>query len=76
MVIHLTEELETVLSNQARRRGVSVEDVALAALESQFLKNRGSVDARDDWERLLFNAALDCGVSVPDWALSSEGLYE
>lgn len=30
----------------------------------------------DDWERRLFAAAVDCGVSVPDAALSSEGLYD
>jgi hypothetical protein len=32
--------------------------------------------ARDEWERRLFGAALDCGVSVPDSALSSDGLYK
>jgi hypothetical protein len=30
----------------------------------------------DDWERLLFGIGTDCGVSLPDAALSSEGLYE
>jgi hypothetical protein len=30
----------------------------------------------DEWERWLFAAAIDCGVSVPDAALSSDGLYE
>jgi len=30
----------------------------------------------DEWERRLFAAAIDCGVSVPDSALSSDGLYE
>ncbi len=35
-----------------------------------------TVEAQDDWEVRLFDAARDCGVSVPDWALSSEGLYE
>lgn len=34
------------------------------------------VEPRDDWERRLFGAALDCGVSVPDSALSSDRLYE
>jgi hypothetical protein len=76
MVIHLTAELETVLSDQARRFGVSAEDVALNALRDRFLRNTAPIEARDDWERRLFDAALDCGVSVPDSALSSEGLYE
>lgn len=30
----------------------------------------------DEWERRVFGAALDCGVSVPDAALSSDGLYD
>jgi len=32
--------------------------------------------AADEWERQLFGAARDCGVSVPDAALGSDGLYE
>ena len=76
MVIHLTPELEAVLSDQARRRGVSAENMALDALRERFLRNVVPVEAQDDWERRLFDAALDCGVSVPDSALSSEGLYE
>jgi hypothetical protein len=31
---------------------------------------------RDEWERKLLAVATDCGVSLPDSALSSEGLYE
>jgi hypothetical protein len=30
----------------------------------------------DEWERQLFAAAIDCGVSVPDEVLSSDGLYD
>ena len=30
----------------------------------------------DDWERRLFGAAIECGVSVSDAALSSDGLYD
>lgn len=30
----------------------------------------------DEWERKLFGAAVDVGVSVPDAALSSDGLYD
>lgn len=31
---------------------------------------------QDEWERGLMESALDCGVSLPDSALSSEGLYD
>ncbi len=33
-------------------------------------------EPRDDWERLLREAATDCGVSLSDEDLSSEGIYE
>ena len=52
------------------------EVLALEALRDRFLPKVPSVEPRDDWERKLFEAALDCGVSVPDAALSSDGLYE
>jgi hypothetical protein len=76
MVVHLPPQLETALSEQARRRGVSPETLALEALRERFLPTPPAVEPRDEWERRLFGAALDCGVSVPDSALSSEGLYE
>lgn len=76
MVIRISEELEAAVTEQARRRGVSAEDAALNALRDQFLPRVASLEPRDGWERTLFGAALDCGLSVPDWALSSEGLYE
>jgi hypothetical protein len=76
MVINLPPQLEAALSEQARRRGVAPEILALDALRERFLPKVPPVEPRDDWERRLFGAALDCGVSVPDSALSSDGLYE
>ena len=76
MVITLPPQLEVVLSEQARRRGVAPEILALDALRERFLPAASSVEPRDEWERRLFGAAIDCGVSVPDSALSSDGLYE
>ncbi len=76
MVIHITAELETAIAEQARRRGVAPETLALDALRAQFLPKAPSIKPRDEWERKLFDAAIDCGVSVPDRALSREGLYE
>jgi predicted DNA-binding antitoxin AbrB/MazE fold protein len=34
------------------------------------------VEPQDEWERRLLGLAKDCGVSLPDSAVSSEGLYE
>ena len=76
MTITLTPQLEAVLSEQARRRGTDPEVLALDALRERFLPDSAVLEPRDEWERQLFGAAIDCGVSVPDSALSSDGLYE
>ncbi len=72
MVITLDMELEAVLREQAQRRGIAPEVLVLEVLRQRFLP----VEPRDEWERQFFGAAIDCGVSVPDTALSSDGLYE
>jgi hypothetical protein len=76
MVITLGPDLEAVLSDLARRQGVAPEDLALNALRERFLANGVRLEPRDEWERGLLDAARDCGVSLPNSALSSEGLYE
>ena len=76
MILNLTPQLEAALAEQAQRCGVAPEVLAVEALRERFLPTVSSVEPRDDWERRLFGAAIDCGVSVPDSALSSDGLYE
>lgn len=76
MVINLTPELQAVLEEQARRRGVGPEALVLDAIRERFLHLERLVEPHDEWERRLFESAIDCGVSVPDSALSSDGLYE
>ena len=76
MTITLPPQLEAALSEQAHRRGVAPEILALDALQEHFLPGAPTVEPRNEWERRLFGAAIDCGVSVPDSALSSDGLYE
>jgi hypothetical protein len=75
MVITLPPQLESALAAQANRRGVAPEALALDVLRRQLLPAAAPAPA-DEWERRLFAAAIDCGVSVPDAALSSDGLYE
>jgi hypothetical protein len=76
MVITLGPELEAALNEAASHRGVAPEVLALNALHERFLGIASSLQPRDEWERGLLEAARDCGVSLPDSALSSEGLYE
>jgi len=75
MVIHLEPDLEAVLNDAARKQGVAPEELALSALRERFLAN-ARPEPRDEWERGLLDAARDCGVSLPDSALSSDGLYD
>jgi hypothetical protein len=76
MVITVDPELEAALNEQARRRGILPEALALETLRDRFLAPGGADESRDEWERRLRRTATDCGVSLPDAALSSEGLYE
>ena len=75
MVLVLPSHLESVLADEARRQGVAPETLALDVLR-RHLSSVAPPAPIDDWERRLFGAAIECGVSVPDAALSSEGLYD
>lgn len=76
MVITLGPDLEAALSEVAHTQGVAPETLVLDALRERFLVGAARLQPRDEWERGLLNAARDCGVSLPDSALSSEGLYD
>ncbi len=76
MVITLDPELEAALNEEAKRRGVTPEVLALNALRERFLDTAALLQPRDEWERGLLEAARDCGVSLPSWAVRSEGLYD
>jgi hypothetical protein len=75
MVIKLDPELETALNEAAGHQGVAPEVLALKALRERFL-TASALQPRDEWERQLRQIATDCGVSLTDAALSSEGIYE
>lgn len=76
MVITLGPELETALSDLAAKRGVPPESLALDVLRDRFLADSSQLQPCDDWERGLLEAAQDCGVSLSDSTLSSDGLYD
>jgi hypothetical protein len=75
MTLTLEVDLEAALNEQARRQGVAPEVLAVNALRERFLA-AAALQPRDEWERGLLEAARDCGVSLSNTALSSEGLYE
>lgn len=73
LTLNLPPQLATALAAEATQRGVAPEELAVEALSLRFTPD---VEPVDEWERRLFGAAIDCGVSVPHQALSSDGLYE
>lgn len=62
MTITLPPQLESALADQAGRRGVPAESLALEVLRRQLLPTASPIPT-DEWERHLFAAAVDCGVS-------------
>jgi hypothetical protein len=76
MVITLAPDLAAALNDLARQQGVTPEVLALNALRERFLAPALRLQPRDEWERGLLAAATDCGVSLSNEAVSSEGLYE
>jgi hypothetical protein len=76
MVITIAPELEAALRDAARRRGILPETLANEVLCRCLLAPPPMTEPRDDWERQLREAASDCGVSLSNEALSSEGIYD
>jgi hypothetical protein len=76
MVITLTPDLSAALNDLARKQGLSPEVLAVNALRERFLNPAPRVQPRDEWGSGLLAAASDCGVSLSNEAVSSEGLYE
>ncbi len=76
MVITLGPDLEAVLNDAASKKGIAPEVLALSVLRDRFLVDTRQLQPRDEWERGLLCAVRDCGVSLPDSAFSSEGLYD
>jgi hypothetical protein len=76
VVITLEPELEAALNQAALRRGVAPELLALDALRQRFLHCAAPAVPHDEWELRLLGMARECGVSLPDTALSRQALYE
>jgi len=76
VVIAIEPILEAALRERAQAQGISPEEFAVKTLRERLLPRPQLREPRDDWERLLRSAATDCGVSLSNEALSSEGLYD
>ena len=77
VVVELDAELEAAIRKVAVSYDASPEAMALNVLRQRFLRKPVvPLIPRDDWERELLAIAVDCGVSLPDSAITSEALYD
>ena len=75
MVLTLPAPLEAALTDQARRKGVTPEALALDVLRQHIVPISPPVP-QDEWERGLLALGIDCGVSLTDEQLSREAMYD
>ncbi len=76
MDILLTPELEMALHQMARRQGVSPSEFVKSLLYQRLGAPPLAQISPEDWERLVLHIGVDCGVSLSNEALSSNGLYD
>lgn len=77
MTITLSPELFALLQERAHEQHLEPQILVEKILRQHLMEPHGRLPTpQDDWERLLLNAAIDCGVSLTDEAVSSEGIYE
>lgn len=78
MTITLTPDIEQILTQEAEKKGITLEALALTKLRTPV-----PVDYRDDlppptseWQRELRSIGIPCGVSLTDEQVSRESLYD
>jgi hypothetical protein len=75
LTIELNPTVEAILSQQAQQRNTTPEELVVEAINEKFASKK-LPEPKDDWERLLLSIAVDCGTSLSNEDLSSEGLYD
>ena len=80
MTITLTPEIEQDIVKKARELGTTPEALTLEQLRRQFAAPAEAAlsfpfEPQDEWERKLLNIGKNCGISLSNEAVSSEGLY-
>jgi hypothetical protein len=62
--------------SEAEKREAAAEVLRRTKLEARETVKGLPIQPRDEWERRLLGIATNCGTSLSNEALSSEGLYE
>ena len=74
--VTLPAELERVAVEEARRVVQSTQEFVLGILRRSLLSLNSTPTDEQEWRQNLTAATVDCGTSLSDEALSSEGLYD
>ena len=76
MTIVVPQELEAALIAAAQKQSVTPEALALDALRAKYGPRPLPFEPRDEWERGLLEAAIDCGVPDPRTTYGREEIYD
>ena len=76
MKIHLDPETHCELLTLAKARTISPQDFALGLLRQRILPKVWHSAPRDEFEQLLREVGIPCGVGLTDDHLSRESLYD
>ena len=79
--ITLTPDIEQGVTKRAQELGMTPEHLVLEKLRAEFAPAEQQPQSRpfepqDEWERRLLSIGINCGVSLSNEAVSSEGLYD
>lgn len=74
----MSQQIDAIYDNGVLRPLVplSLPDQARVKLSIEVRALTPVVDPQDGWEQHLLSLAKDCGISLSDAAVSTEGLYE
>jgi len=78
MTIALTPDLEQKIAQKAQELGTTPEHFVLSRLQEEFAAPASAqpFEPQDEWERRLLGIGINCGVSLSNKDVGSEGLYE
>jgi hypothetical protein len=72
MTVQLPAEVEQSIADQAKRRGITPEELVVDTLRQKF----EPLVPRDEWEARILSIGKAYGISLSNEALSSEELYD
>ncbi len=76
MTITIDNALAARITAEAQRTGANPHGLAVAVLREHFPRPIPTPEEHEEWVRGLRALAIDCGVSLPNEAFTSESMYD